>query len=70
MVAITSGLVPLLYEYNNDDVGAGGAISLLVFIIAVQGLLAADKRLRRDLMQWTSAFGRRSYLGNAYCKRE
>ena len=56
VVAITSGLVPLLYEYNNDDVGAGGAISLLVFIIAVQGLLAADKRLRQDLMQWTSAF--------------
>ena len=56
VVAVTSGLLPLLYEYNNEDVGAGGAISLMVFIIAVQGILAADKRLRQDLMQWTSAF--------------
>ena len=56
VVAVTSGLVPLLYEYSNDDAGSGGAISLMIFIIAVQGLLAADKRLRQDLMQWTSAF--------------
>ena len=55
VVAVTSGLLPLLYEYSNEG-GAGGAISLLVFIIAVQGLLAADRRLRQDLMQWTSAF--------------
>jgi hypothetical protein len=56
VVAVTSGLLPLLYEYNNEDVGSGGAISLMVFIIAVQGILAADRRLRQDLMQWTSAF--------------
>ena len=56
VVAVTSGLLPLLYEYNNEDVGNGGAISLLVFIIAVQGILAADRRLRQDLMQWTSVF--------------
>ena len=56
VVAVTSGLVPLLYEYSNDEGGAGGAMSLMVFIIAVQGILAADKRLRQDLMQWTSAF--------------
>ena len=56
VVAVTSGLLPLLYEYNNEDTGAGGAISLMVFIIAVQGILAADRRLRQDLMQWTSAF--------------
>ena len=55
VVAVTSGLLPLLYEYNNEDVGSGGALSLLVFIIAVQGILAADRRLRQDLMQWTSA---------------
>ena len=47
VVAVTSGLLPLLYEYNNEDAGAGGALSLLVFIIGVQGILAADKRLRR-----------------------
>ena len=55
VVAVTSGLLPLLYEYNNEDVGNGGAISLLVFTIAVQGTLAADRRLRQELMQWTSA---------------
>ena len=56
VVAVTSGLLPLLYEYNNEDVGSGGALSLLVFIIGVQGILAADKRLRQDLMQITSIF--------------
>ncbi len=56
VVAVTSGLLPLLYEYNNEDTTPGGAICLMVFIIAVQGILAADKRLRQDLMQLTSAF--------------
>ncbi len=57
VVAVTSGLLPLLYEYNNEaETGAGGALSLLVFIIGVQGILAADKRLRQDLMQVTSIF--------------
>ena len=57
VVAVTSGLVPLLYEISNEGGvdGRGGALSLLVFIIAVQGFMAADKRLRQDLMQWTSA---------------
>ena len=58
VVAVTSGLVPLFYEINNVGGvdGRGGALSLLVFIIAVQGFMAADKRLRQDLMQWTSIF--------------
>ena len=56
VVAVTSGLLPLLYEYSNEDTGSGGALSLLVFIIGVQGILAADKRLRQDLMQITSIF--------------
>ena len=56
VVAVTSGLLPLLYEYNNEDAGSGGALSLMVFIIAVQGIMAADKRLRQDLMQATSIF--------------
>ncbi len=56
VVAVTSGLLPLLYEYNNQDAGSGGALSLMVFIIAVQGIMAADKRLRQDLMQATSIF--------------
>ena len=36
--------------------GKGGALSLMTFIILVQGALAADDRLRQDLMQWTSIF--------------
>ena len=38
VVAVTSGLLPLLYEYSNEDTGSGGALSLLVFIIGVQGI--------------------------------
>ena len=36
--------------------GKGGALSLITFIILVQGALAADDRLRQYLMQWTSIF--------------
>ena len=59
IVAVFSGLVPILYEFaHTPDVigGEGGALSLMTFIILVQGSLAADDRLRQDLMQWTSIF--------------
>ena len=59
IVAVFSGLVPILYEFaHSPDVvgGEGGALSLMTFIILVQGALAADDRLRQDLMQWTSIF--------------
>ena len=60
IVAVFSGLVPILYEFAHtpDGVlgGEGGALSLMTFIILVQGSLAADDRLRQDLMQWTSIF--------------
>ena len=59
LVAIFCGVIPILYEFQNnpaDDSGLGGALSLMVFIIVVQGWLAADNRLRQDLMQWTSIF--------------
>jgi hypothetical protein len=58
IVAVASGLIPILYETQNnpiDSSGAGGAMSLMVFVIIIQGWLAADDRLRQDLMQWTSA---------------
>ena len=51
--------MPILYEFaHSPDVvgGEGGALSLMTFIILVQGALAADDRLRQDLMQWTSIF--------------
>lgn len=59
IVAVFCGIIPILYEFQNnpvDDSGLGGALSLMVFIIVVQGWLAADNRLRQDLMQWTSIF--------------
>ena len=57
IVAVTSGLIPLMYEMMNDveSSGMGGALSLMVFVIFAQGYLASDNRLRQDLMQWTSA---------------
>ena len=59
IAAVTSGIIPILYEMQNnpvDQTGMGGALSLIVFIIIVQGWLAADHRLRQDLMQWVSIF--------------
>ena len=59
IVAVVAGLVPLIYEILNENVpddGAGGALSLLVFIVIGQGVLAADERVRKDLMQLTSLF--------------
>ena len=59
ITAIVSGLLPLLYEILNENApedGAGGALSLLVFIIIGQGFLAADERIKPKLMQFTSIF--------------
>ena len=59
IVTIFCGIIPILYEFQNqpvDDSGLGGALSLMVFIIVVQGWLSADGKLRQDLMQWTSIF--------------
>ena len=60
IVAVFSGLVPILYEFAHSPEGIvggeGGALSLMTFIILIQGALAADDRLRQDLMQWTSIF--------------
>ena len=59
VVAVVSGLIPILYEWNNNPPeldGTGSAMSLLIFIIIFQGWLAADHRLQKDKMQLTSAF--------------
>ncbi len=60
IVAVFSGLVPILYEFAHspDGIigGEGGALSLMTFIIFIQGGLAADDRIRQDIMQWTSIF--------------
>ena len=57
IAAIISGIIPLLYEILNENApedGAGGALSLLIFIIIGQGVLAADPRLRQSLIERTS----------------
>ena len=60
IVAVFSGLVPILYEFAHSPEGIiggeGGALSLMTFIIFIQGGLAADDRIRQDIMQWTSIF--------------
>ena len=57
VVAVVSGLTPLLFELYNTNAevgGEGGALSLLVFIIAIQGYYAARQELRSDLIQKAS----------------
>ncbi len=57
VVAIVSGLIPILYELFNTNApagGEGGALSLLIFIIAIQGYYASKQELRSDLMQKAS----------------
>lgn len=58
VVAFASGLVPLVYELLNDvpDADKGGALSLMVFIIALQGYYAARSDLRKEVMERASFF--------------
>ena len=57
VAAIVSGIIPILYELFNTNApagGEGGALSLLIFIIAIQGYYASKQELRSDLMQKAS----------------
>jgi hypothetical protein len=56
VIVIASGLAPLLFEAAHDvePAQAGGALSLLVFIIAIQGYYASKEELRSDIMQKAS----------------
>ncbi len=57
VVAVASGLTPILFELYNTNVevgGEGGALSLLVFIIAIQGYYASREELRSELIQKAS----------------
>ena len=57
VVAVVSGFIPILFEVFNTNAesnGAGGAISLLIFIIAIQGYYASRKELRSELIQKAS----------------
>ncbi len=57
VVAVVSGITPILFEVFNTGAetnGAGGAMSLLIFIIAIQGYYAARQELRSELIQKAS----------------
>ena len=57
VVAVISGLTPILFEIFNTGAeagGEGGALSLLIFIIAIQGYYAARQELRSELIQKAS----------------
>ena len=57
VVAVVSGLTPILFELFNTNAevgGEGGALSLLVFIIAIQGYYASKEELRSGLIQKAS----------------
>ena len=56
VVVIASGIAPILFEAAHDvsPEQAGGALSLLVFIIAVQGYYASKEELRSDIIQRAS----------------
>ena len=59
IVAFASGLTPIIYEVLNENApasGEGGALSLLIFIIALQGYYAARQDLRKEIMERASIF--------------
>ncbi len=58
VVAVAACIVPIIYEVlntNAPDDGMGGALSLMVFIIALQGYYASRQDLRKEVMERASA---------------
>ena len=58
VVAVAACIVPIVYEVLNTeapDDGIGGALSLMVFIIAMQGYYASRQDLRKEVMERASA---------------
>ena len=54
VVAVAAGIVPIIYEALNENApvdGAGGALSLMVFIIGMTGYYAARPDLRKEVME-------------------
>lgn len=59
IVAFLAGLMPIVYELINTNAppdGEGGALSLLVFIVALQGYYAARQDLNKEVLERASAF--------------
>ena len=58
VVAVAACIVPIIYEVLNTDApadGMGGSLSLMVFIIAMQGYYASRQDLRKEVMERASA---------------
>ena len=54
VVSVVSGIIPIIYEILNENApagGEGGALSLLIFIIIIQGYLAGNERLKQTLAE-------------------
>ena len=52
-------IIPIIYEILNENApegGEGGALSLLIFIIIIQGFLAGNERLKQALAEKMSFF--------------
>tara|TARA_Y100000589_G_scaffold331788_1_gene387043 strand:+ start:9283 stop:13305 length:4023 start_codon:yes stop_codon:yes gene_type:complete len=59
VVSVVSGVIPIIYELLNENApagGEGGALSLLIFIIIIQGFLAGNERLKQTLAEKMSFF--------------
>ena len=59
VVSVVSGVIPIIYEILNENApeeGKGGALSLLIFIIIIQGYLAGNERLKQTLAEKMSFF--------------
>jgi len=59
VVSVVSGIIPIIYEILNENApeeGKGGALSLLIFIIIIQGYLAGNERLKQTLAEKMSFF--------------
>ena len=61
IIAVAAGIVPIIYELLNtgEEVisanGQGGALSLMVFIIGLQGYYASRTDLKKEVMERASA---------------
>ena len=59
VVSVVSSIIPIIYEVLNDNAdidGRGGALSLLIFILIIQGYMAGNERLKQSLAEKMSFF--------------
>ena len=59
VVSVVSSIIPIIYEVLNEHAiegGEGGALSLLIFILIIQGYMAGNERLKQSLAEKMSFF--------------